>query len=208
MKKLAIFIIIVFLVVGCAATKSTPEIVEPTAVPQQAEVAVVEPEPEVISTPEPEPEPVPPPKELTPEEEEFLRSTVALNGSGTVSLDTFTKDKKDILDIIDELAVIMKANNYNKWLNYVSNESKTYWMNPKNLKEIEGRLPVKGLRISGLRDYFKYIFIPARSGHHVDEIRYISDTIVKAVQAKENRDVVYYTFEKIDGKWLLKLDTL
>jgi len=31
---------------------------------------------------------------------------------------------------------------------------------------------------------------------------------VKAVQAKENRDIVYYTFEKIDGKWLLKLDTL
>lgn len=216
MKKLSIFItIIVFLAVGCTATKSTPEVVEPvepTLVPEQTEVPVIEPEPVIVpeSAPEPvvEQEPVLPPKELTPEEEEFLRSTVALNGSGTVSMDTFTKDKKDILDIIDELAVIMKSSDYNKWLTYVSNESKTYWMNPRNLKEIEGRLPVKGLRISGLRDYFKYIFIPARSGHHVDEIRYVSDTVVKAVQAKDNRDVVYYTFEKIDGKWLLKLDTL
>lgn len=214
MKKSAIFITVaLFLVVGCTATKSASEVaepVEPAPAPQQVEALVVEPEPvpEQEPVPELEPEPVPPPKELTPEEEEFLRSTVALNGSGTVSMDTFTKDKKDILDIIDDLAVIMKNGNYNSWLSYVSSESKTYWMNPSHLKEIEARLPVKGLRISGLRDYFKYIFIPARSGHHVDEIRYVSDTVVKAVQAKENRDIVYYTFEKIDGKWLLKLDTL
>ena len=172
---------------------------------EEPEIIIPEPEPIV---PEPEPELEPVVQELTPEEQEFLRSTKALNEECTISIDTFTKDKKDVLDTIAELDEIMKKGDYARWLTYVSKESKDYWMNAKRLKELEGRLPVKGLKLSGLRDYFKYIFIPARAGHTVDEIRYVSDTVVKAVQVKENRDVVYYTFEKIEGKWLLKLDTL
>ena len=216
MKKLSIFItFIIFMLAGCTATKSNPEVLEPVEevpVPQEVqtpteEPEIIIPEPEPI-VPEPEPEPEPVVKELTPEEQEFLRSTKALNEECTISIDTFTKDKKDVLDTIAELDEIMKKGDYVRWLTYVSKESKDYWMNAKRLKELEGRLPVKGLKLSGLRDYFKYIFIPARTGHTVDEIRYVSDTVVKAVQVKENRDVVYYTFEKIEGKWLLKLDTL
>ena len=216
MKKLSIFItFIIFIFVGCTATKSSPEVLEPVEevpVPQEVqtpaeepEIIIPEPEP-IVPKPEPELEPVV--QELTPEEQEFLRSTKALNEECTISIDTFTKDKKDVLDTIAELDEIMKKGDYVRWLTYVSKESKDYWMNAKRLKELEGRLPVKGLKLSGLRDYFKYIFIPARAGHTVDEIRYVSDTVVKAVQVKENRDVVYYTFEKIEGKWLLKLDTL
>lgn len=214
MKKLSIFITcIIFIFVGCTATKSSPEVLDPVEdvpVPQEVqtpaeEPEIIIPEPEPI-VPEPELEPVV--QELTPEEQEFLRSTKALNEECTISIDTFTKDKKDVLDTIAELDEIMKKGDYVRWLTYVSKESKDYWMNAKRLKELEGRLPVKGLKLSGLRDYFKYIFIPARAGHTVDEIRYVSDTVVKAVQVKENRDVVYYTFEKIEGKWLLKLDTL
>ncbi len=215
MKKLSILIFfVVFLVgiVGCASTKPVQEqipTVEPD--PQEPKEPVVEPEPEPTTEPEPEPEPEPTPepvKELTPEEQEFLRSTVALNGDDDVTIDTFTKDKQDILDTIDKLAVVMKTGNYNGWLGYVSPESQEYWSNPKHLKEVESKLPVKGLKIAGLRDYFKYIFVPARSGHQVDEIRYISGTLVKAVQVQQDRDIVFYTFEKVNDKWLLKLDTL
>ena len=214
MKKLSIFIsFIIFILAGCTATKSSTTVSEPVEevpAPQEVQPPAVEPElviPEPI-TPEPEPEPEPVARELTPEEQEFLRSTQALSEDCAVSIDTFTKDKKDVLDTIAELDEIMKKGDYARWLTYVSKESKDYWMNAKRLKELEGRLPVKGLKLSGLRDYFKYIFIPARTGHTVDEIRYVSDTVVKAVQVKEKRDVVYYTFEKIEGKWLLKLDTL
>ena len=216
MKKLSIFItFIIFMLAGCTATKSNPEVLDPVEevpVPQEVqtpaeEPEIIIPEPEPI-VPEPEPELEPVVQELTPEEQEFLRSTKALNEECIISIDTFTKDKKDVLDTIAELDEIMKKGDYVRWLTYVSKESKDYWMNAKRLKELEGRLPVKGLKLSGLRDYFKYIFIPARAGHTVDEIRYVSDTVVKAVQVKENRDVVYYTFEKIEGKWLLKLDTL
>ena len=65
------------------------------------------------------------------------------------------------MDTIADLDQIMKKGDYVRWLTYVSKESKDYWMNAKRLKELEGRLPVKGLKLSGLWDYFKYIFIPA-----------------------------------------------
>lgn len=200
MKKLSIFITFIVCLTGCTATKSTEAVVpvdEVSPVQQIVEVA----EPESVKQ-------EPTVREFTPEEQEFLRSTQELNEKSSISIDTFTKDKKSVLETINALDAIMKKGDYARWLPYVSKESKDYWMNAVHLKELEGRLPVKGLKISGLRDYFKYIFVPARAGHSVDEIRYVSDTVVKAVQVKEKHDIVYYTFEKIDGKWLLKLDTL
>ncbi len=206
MRNLPVSIIFfAFLVAGCATTippNGVAEIVEEPPLSR----AAPEPEPEPVVEPEPEPEP--PKKELTAEEQEFLRSTEALGNWANVTMDTFLKDKDDVLETIDRLADIMKTGNYAKWLEYVSPQSRAYWTNPAHLSEVAKKLPVKGLKISSLRDYFKYIFVPSRSGHHVDEIRYISDAMVKAVQVQKDRDIVFYTFEKIDGKWLLKLDTL
>ena len=212
MKNLSFLItFIIFLVAGCATTippDEVPMAVEEPPLTKVAPEPAVEPKSVVEPEPVPEPEPEPPKKELTPEEQEFLRSTEALGNWASVTMDTFMKDKENVLETIDRLADIMKTGNYAKWLEYVSPESRAYWANPAHLSEVAKKLPVKGLKISSLRDYFKYIFVPSRSGHHVDEIRYISDTMVKAVQVQENRDIVFYTFEKIDGRWLLKLDTL
>lgn len=214
MRKLPILLIFTILIlVGCTTSKATQEVVEVVEVPP---VAQLEPEPEQEEKTEPKPEPKPEPvvqepvpeKELSLEEQEFLRSTVALDGNEIVSIDTFAQDKKDILEIIDKLAVIMKNSDYGNWLKYVSPNSRTYWSNPRNLKEVEKKLPIKGLKITSLNDYFKFIFVPARAGHQVDEIRYVSNTWVKAVQVQQDKDIVFYTFEKIDGRWLLKLDTL
>ena len=45
-------------------------------------------------------------------------------------------------------------------------------------------------------------------GRNVNEIRYISRTEVKAVEVQDNKDIIYYEFEKIDNRWLVKLPTL
>ena len=142
------------------------------------------------------------------EDAEYLRSIASVSGTEKITVDTFTKDKKDILSLIEQIEESMKTGNYQKWITYVEQESITYWQNPRNLKEIESRLPVKGLKIKNLQDYFKYVFVPARTNHNVDEIRYISSTLVKAVQYKGESDIIYYTFKKINDKWMLKLDTL
>lgn len=140
-------------------------------------------------------------------DEEYARSTSELKDE-SITQDTFLADKKEILEKIDALAQIMLARDYEKWLYYLSPSSKAYWQNQKNLADVSSRLPVKGYTLKNLEDYFRMIFIPSRQNSKVDEIRYISSTLVKAVQVRGSQDVVYYVFIKINNTWLLELDTL
>lgn len=147
----------------------------------------------------------PPAKE---EKDEYTQSV----GSLTVSKDTFEADKAEILSIIDKLSTIMHDYDYDSWLLYVDFESKAYWSKPANLRKAQSKLPVKGLKLNSLQDYFKYVFVPARAGRSVSTLRYESDTYVKAVQINQPEQngnpesyTVYYYFNKIDGHWELHL---
>ena len=135
------------------------------------------------------------------ENEEYLRSINHID----VTKKTFEDDKAAIMASIDELSSIMTGGRYEAWLKFIDEESIRYWSNPKNLERASKMLPVKGLRMNSLRDYFTYIFVPSRKGRKVDEIRYDSKTSVKAVQVREDTDIIYYYFNKINGKWLVHI---
>ena len=137
-------------------------------------------------------------------DDEYERSTGGLD----ISKDTFEEDKRDILHIISELDSIMAEANYNKWVEYLNPASIEYWSKKGNLQKASQRLPVKGLKLNSLNDYFKYVFIPSRKGRTIDEIRYETETIVKAVQVDGETDTVYYNFEKLDGQWKVHLPEL
>lgn len=132
---------------------------------------------------------------------EYTRSTLNVD----VSIDDFNEDKKRILQIINELNVIMGEMNYNKWETYVDSESLIYWSKKANLQKAASRLPIKGIKLNSLRDYFIHVFLPSRKGHEVTEIRYETRTLIKAVQVTKENDVVYYTFRKINNDWKLYL---
>ena len=179
------------------------EIPAETQVPEPAEpeIAVEEPRPVVIEEASPEEvqeepavaEPVP--------EDEYARSV----GNVFVSRDTFAEDKERVLKIISELDTVMKDFDYKSWLRYVDKETIDYWSRPANLRKAQNRLPVKGLRLNSLEDYFKYVFVPARKGREVTEIRYISDKYIKAIQTGSEQDIVYYYFNKINGFWMVNI---
>lgn len=166
--------------------------------------APAEPPPAAEKTPEPPVQDVVPEPTVEKTDDEYSRSVGNIN----VSRDEFVDDKEHILKIISELATVMKNTDYQAWLTYVDSESIKYWQKPENLKKAQSRLPVKGLKLNNLQDYFKYVFIPARAGRTVSEIRYISDTYIKAIQVQEEQDIVYYYFNKIDGKWMVHLPPL
>ncbi len=133
-------------------------------------------------------------------------------GSVSVDRNTFEEDKEQVLRIISELDTVMRSKDYNSWLTYVDQKSIDYWMLRKNLQKAEKRLPVKGIKLRDLRDYFNYVFIPARAGKTVSEIRYISDTYINAVQVHEptvgqteEQLTIYYYFNKIDGRWMVNI---
>lgn len=136
-------------------------------------------------------------------EEEFNRSTNGVK----ITREEFNSDKNEILSIISELKDVMAEHNFNAWLKYIDKESIEYYSNPKNLTSSSKRLPQK-IKLSNLNDYFTYVFIPSRKGRSVEEIRYISRDSVKAVQVREDRDIVYYNFIRENGKWMVNLPEL
>ena len=140
----------------------------------------------------------------SPIDDEYARSV----GNVAVTKDRFVEDKAEILGIIEKLATIMKEKNCGAWMNLLDEESISYWKQKQNLKKAQTRLPIKGIQLRTMEDYFKYIFIPARQNRTITEIRYISDKYVKAIEMKESVDYVYYYFNKVDGKWMLHLPPL
>ena len=135
---------------------------------------------------------------------EYSRSTQDVD----VPRDVFSFDKNSILTVISSLSEVMDKYNYEEWLKYIDTASIKYWSNKNNLAQASKRLPIKGQMLNNLYDYFRFVFVPSRRGRDVDEIRYISLDQIKAVQMREEQDVVYYNFIKVNGNWMVKLPTL
>ena len=144
--------------------------------------------------------------EQSVEEEEYERST----SNVAVSYDIFNSDKTKILKIISELNLVMEEMDYNSWETYLDDESINYWSKRGNLQVASSRLPIKNIRLTSLRDYFIHIFLPSHKGYRIDEIRYETESLIKAVQVddKENRDIVFYTFYKTADGFKLHLPSL
>lgn len=195
-----------FSLLSCGTVKEAAvppaEIPAETEKPAGPEIAVEEPCPVVVEEPVPEEVAEEPAVEEVPvAEDEYARSV----GNVSVSRDTFAEDKERVLKIISELDTVMKDFDYKSWLRYVDKETIDYWSRPVNLKKAQNRLPVRGLRLNSLEDYFKYVFVPARKGREVTEIRYISDKYIKAIQTGSEQDIVYYYFNKINGFWMVNI---
>lgn len=205
-KKVILYLTfsLIFVILACK-TADTDQSFHDSNIAEKEETIILESSPlleEIIVEEE-----IKPIEKKTEIDEEYFRSTSALKDE-LITQDAFLADKKEILEKIDALAQIMLARDYGKWLYYLSPSSKEYWQNQKNLADVSSRLPVKGYTLKNLDDYFRMIFIPSRQNSKVDEIRYISSTLVKAVQVRGSQDVVYYVFIKINNTWLLELDTL
>ena len=140
-------------------------------------------------------------------ESEYERATKDLVDE-KVSRETFEEDKKTILQKISELNSIMKNFDYNSWINYIDQSSINYWSLKSNLSSASKKLPVKGIQLKSLQDYFRYVFVPSRMGRKIDEIRYISSKSIKAVQVRDEDIIIFYNFKKINGEWFVELPAL
>ncbi|HAO31165.1 MAG TPA: hypothetical protein DCQ43_07470 [Treponema sp.] len=138
---------------------------------------------------------------------EYEKSLGSL-ASSAITKEMFAEDKAIILQKVEELDLIMRQKNYKKWVTYLDDESIKYWQNKTNLQNISSKLPIRGLKLSSLEDYFNYVFIGSRVGRTVDQIRYVTDSYVNAVQERDGKDIVYYTFRKVNGDWKVHLRTL
>ena len=212
-KVICISLLSLLLVLNFFACKSTPEPVEQPKVKtepvkDQKKDTTKEKKHEVQETATVEDEPT---LTLTIEEEvddEYTRSVKAIETDEVITPDTFAEDKKAILQTIAELDVIMKNRDYNSWIGYVTPQSIDYWKQKSHLQAVSARLPGNRIQLKTLEDYFNWVFRLSRQNARVDEIRYISSKLVKAVQVDGTKDTIYYQFEKQNGRWLISLDTI
>ena len=118
--------------------------------------------------------------------------------------------KKHYNDTMDEIKIVVEAlnkttasKNYATWLKYLSEEYKKTYSNPIVLKNTSDTLPVKGLKLINLKDFFNYVFVPSRQKIKVDDIKFLSPVKVNVIMITKGKELLVYNLEKINEKWLL-----
>ena len=135
-----------------------------------------------------------------------------------ISAVTFDAVMVEVGELIDNLNVIIRARNYDEWLNHLSHSYFTMISSEAFLAERTeelfrrdqmvarnmGRDPrmVNRRVLSTSRDFFEHIVVPSRSNDRVDDIHFVSEDRVIAftIDPRGNR-LILYNLERIDGNW-------
>jgi hypothetical protein len=144
--------------------------------------------------PEPAPPPAEPEAEETPEQpaEEF-----------EVSEEVYTKTFDEIEEFIRNLNNIIRQEDYDTWLTYLSDEYIERTSDPEYLEEQSEQPLLKKSNISldSLRDYFDHVVVPSRIQAQLDEIEFVGENQVKAYAMIRNTRALLYLLVREDDKW-------
>jgi hypothetical protein len=206
MKWIGLFYLLaIVLVLSCVSGPVPVE--QPT---QIEPLTQVEPPPQVVQS-APPPQPPPQVVQSAPPAERVF-------DPGSISEEMFANTKADVNALIDDLNRLIRARNYNAWIDYLSAsyfqeissndflEDRTEELYRRdqivasNLGRDPRRVEKKILRTP--RDYFDNVVVPSRSNDRMDDIDFVSENRVKAytIDSRGNR-LVLYDLELIENKW-------
>ena len=121
----------------------------------------------------------------------------------TITKETYDQTKTEIEKVVDQLNRITAAKDYNQWITFLSDEYKQQYSQPATLKTVSEALPVKGIKLKSLKDYFTYVFVLARQNVRVDDINFVSPTRVNVIMKQGNVSLLIYCIENVSGNWKL-----
>jgi hypothetical protein len=110
----------------------------------------------------------------------------------------------DIRAFIDELNVMIREKNYDKWLKnlseeYIKERSSAEFLAQTSQEPVLKRL---NIQLKSLRDYFNYVVVPSRQNDRADDIEFIGFDKVKVFVIDKNRErLLLYYLEKRDNVW-------
>ena len=168
---------------------------EPEKAPEPAAPVEV-PEPVVETKPEPVKEPKPTP---VAEENEIIAEFEGVQ----ITKETYNQTKTEMEKIVDKLNRITATKDYNQWISFLSAEYRQQYSQTSTLKMVSEALPVKGIKLKSLKDYFSYVFVPSRQNVRVDDIQFVSPTRVNVIMKQGNVSLLIYGIENINGSWKL-----
>ena len=137
----------------------------------------------------------------------------------SISDEAFAMAKADVQTFIAGLNTIIRARNYNEWVNHLSGSyfetissadflderTEELYRRDQTVAANLGRDPkmVEKKVLRNPRDYFTNVVVPSRSNDRVDDITFISETRIRAytVDNRGVRLVLYDLAEIGEGKW-------
>lgn len=123
-----------------------------------------------------------------------------------ITKETFDSTKTEIELVVEDLNKITISRDYQKWLQYLSLEYRRFYSSPIVLKEVSDSLPVKGIQLNNLKDYFNFVFVPSRQNMRVDDIKFVSSTRVYVImEIAPGSPAAIYILEKTKEGWNLVL---
>ncbi|MGP1530362.1 MAG: hypothetical protein ACTTI3_08545 [Treponema sp.] len=184
---------------------------EPTEPVQKEKIAVSEktenkPQ-QAVKQEEPQQEP---PKVETPQleepkkEEKKEKSGIVAEFEGVkITKETYVQTKSEIELVVDELNHITAQKDYNRWVSFLAPSYKEMYADQTILKAASEALPIKGIQLKTLRDYFLYVFVPSRQNIKVDDIQFLSPTQVNVLMLHGKDLLLVYRIEHMENGWKL-----
>ncbi len=169
--------------VGCAG--SPPSAQPPESTEQPAEEAAGEKQPAQ-----------PAPEETGPEAAEFV-----------VTREVYARTFQEIEDFIQNLSAIIRREDYDTWLTYLSDQYIAHTGDRQFLKEQSEKAVLKknNVVLRDLKDYFYQVVVPSRNQAKLDDIEFIDENHVKAISVIRDRRVLLYLLVRVDGQWKIGL---
>lgn len=176
--------------------------------PVKTEEPPADPEPMIekqapVAKPEPVIEKKKPVVEVKPEPVEEKNTVIAEFEGVTITKETYDQTKTEMEKIVEKLNRITAAKDYTQWITFLSKEYQQQYSQALTLKKVSEALPVKGIKLKSLRDYFMYVFVPSRQNVRVDDIQFVSPTRVDVIMKQANVSLLVYGLENVDDNWKL-----
>jgi hypothetical protein len=155
--------------------------------------------------PKPAPEPVPVERPVPPPHEPAVQpQEQPAFDPAKITEEVKTATFVDVRALIDSLNQIIRRQDYNAWLSYLTPEYIDFYSDPLILAKYSD-YPIiknKGIKLQTLKDYFMNVVYPSRQDDKVDDIEFVREDLIKAitVSPKGERNILYM-LEKQGDAW-------
>jgi len=151
------------------------------------------------------------PKEETAAEKRPAEETVLIAAETKKTGDLTEEAYEEVLDevkaFVDNLNLIIKGKNYNRWRSVLSQELLNEISSPEFLANASKwpSMKSRGIVLKELRDYFNYVVVPSRANSQVDKIEIMDNNRVKAFyeNIRKERTELVYELAKTGDSWTI-----
>jgi hypothetical protein len=120
-----------------------------------------------------------------------------------VSQEVYSRTFEEIEEFIRNLNRIIRDEDYESWLTFLSEEYIRTTSDPEYLSDQSEKPLLKqaNIRLQDLRDYFLQVVVPSRTQATLDEIEFLDENHVKAIAVLRGTRVILYLLERDGVQW-------